>query len=114
MPEGTTSIRKGGARILRAESTLLGYTLTIQGTPTITVYDSTGTVVTGYSAINATGWTNTAAETVQVYHRLDTDDANLPVGQYTVVFSYVVLGSDVNQTREEERTLRVKVTALLP
>lgn len=115
MAEGATTVRKGAARLLRSESTLLGYTLTIQGTPTITVYDSSGEVVTGYNGVSATGWTNTASETVQVYYRLDTDDANLVAGQtYTVVFSYVVLGSDVNQTREEERTLKVTVSPLLP
>jgi len=95
MPDGTCRIKKGEKRPIYGAASVNSGTLTISGQPTCTLTDSTGTVVTGLSAVNVTGYDAGAVASFNVWYDLDTlSPTVLAAGWYTLVFKVSALGSD--------------------
>lgn len=95
MPDGSCRIKKGEKRPVYGAASVDSGTLTISGQPTCSLYDSTGTVVSGLSAINTTGNDSGAVASFNVWYDLDTlTPAVLTTGFYTMVFKVSATGSD--------------------
>ncbi len=92
MPDASEVLRQGEQRPLFGSATLDGGTLTTSGTPTYTLYDSAGAVVTGHNAQAVTGNDAGPLETVRAWKTLDA--SLLVAGRYRLVFRLAVMGSD--------------------
>ena len=94
MPDGYIKMRAGEIRPVYAQETVTTGTLTIsnQQTPTVTLYDALGNVVSGFEGISASGFDGLAQSAPRVWFLLDT--TTLPVGYYTLTFRFLVEASD--------------------
>lgn len=113
--EATVSYRKGEKKPLFGTMSVESGTLTFSGTQPFTLYNSLGVAVTGYEAVNVTGQTGSAAAEIEAWYNLDTDDANLPVGEYSALFEMVATASADGMVRERIVVVRVLILpAILP
>ena len=108
MPDGFVKIRSGEKRPVYGQATAQTGTLNIQGspTPTVTLYDSAGSVVSGYNGISVTGYDSGALASPRAWYNLDT--ASLAAGFYTLVFKFSAAGSD-NITRTYEPAVVLQI-----
>ncbi len=105
--------RQGEKRPLYGEVvTTAPATLTIgTPTPTLTLYDSLGAIVSGFNGISVTDWDVPPAATVKAWYDLDTvTPAVLAVGQYVLVFKIATTGSD-GLARKHEPSVQIWVRA---
>lgn len=94
MADATVYIRKGEKLPIYGAETISSGTLTISSGATCTLYDRTGTAVSGLSAVSVTGYDNTALSTVRVWYVLDTSAAAITADRYTLTFAFTATGSD--------------------
>jgi len=111
MPDIVIIERKGEKRPLFGSATASSGTLTVSGTPTYAVYDSTGTAVSGQSG-NVTGFDNTALATVRAWVNLDTSAAALVAGNYNVVITILAASSVDSMTRTYETEVGLVISGL--
>lgn len=98
MSEGVAFYKRGEKRPVYGEAIVTGSslaTLTISATPTVSIYDSTGAVLTDFNGIDVTGSDAGALTTVRAWLDIDTTSPYaFPVGWFTVVFNIHTQGSD--------------------
>ena len=91
-------MRKGQLRPVYGElDAPVGDTITIQSGGTFTLYDQTGAIVTGFSAVSVSGYEPGASTNPQVWYVLNTSSlnpSNLTTCVYSGVFAISALGSD--------------------
>lgn len=113
MADSFARMKVGAKRPLYGSATAASGTLTITGQPTVSVYDSTGTVVSGLSGLNTTGYDSSAAATVRAWYTLDTTTpAVLTAGFYTVVISFSATSSVDSITRNFKDTITLQVVSV--
>lgn len=105
IPKGETRPLYGSASVADPA------TLTVQGSPTFTLYDASGAVVSGFNGVAATGFDAGALATVRAWYLLAT--AGLAAGFYTGVISFHALGSD-GLVRVFEPSIAIEIAALAP
>ncbi len=104
-------IRKGEKRPIYGQLTAETGTLTITAA-TYTLYDAAGVAVTGHTAGTAvTGYDVAADADPKAWVLLDTSEAAITPGNYTLVFSLSATGSD-NLARVFEPAVLVVVGAV--
>lgn len=104
MADGVVRLRQGESRpVFGGVSAPTGSTVTIQGAPTYTLYDSTGGVKLSGSV---TGYDAGAQSAVRAWTSVDA--TSLAPGSYTLAFRIAALGSD-GVTRVCEPTALVVV-----
>ncbi len=108
MPDGFVKLRKGEKRPVYGQEVMASGTLTIATSPapTATLYDANGVVVTGFSAIAASGYDPGAKTAPRVWLILDT--SGLSAGFYTLTFVFTANGSD-GTTRIYEPNVGVQI-----
>ncbi len=107
MPDAFVRMRLGEKRPVYAQVTAASGTLTINGTPTCTLYDASDTAVPGFIGASVTGYDVGAQTAPRVWYNLDT--GNLAPGFYTLVFRFQVLASD-GMTRVYEPVIEIQIT----
>jgi len=111
--DAAVKMNVGEKRTPFSQATVDTGTLTIQGSPMYTLYDSAGAVVTGHSAQAVTGFDNTALATVRVWKLLDsTSPTVLAAGRYRIVFTFSALKSADSLTEIFVREVIIYVSAI--
>lgn len=111
MPDGFVRVRAGEKRPLYGQAAAQTGTLTIQASPapSCTLYDPSGTPVTGIDGVAETGYDSGALASPRIWYNLDT--AGLAAGYYTMVFKFTAAGSD-SLTRVYEPSLEIFIGAV--
>jgi hypothetical protein len=108
----TDPLYQGEARFAFASAAADSGTLTVAVGATYTLYDQTGTIVTGHNAQAVDGYDSPAA-TVRVWKKISTlTPAVLTVQYYKVVFKFSATSSVSGQSEDYVRTVVVPVRAV--
>lgn len=112
MADGFVQLRAGEKRPVFAQAAAASGTITLSGAGTVTLYDSTGAVVTGWSGVPATGYDTGAQAAPRVWIDVDTTTPTaLAAGFYSLVFAFSGTGSD-GIARTFEAEIEVQVLAV--
>lgn len=104
-PDGYVKVRYGSTRPVFGQATISTGTLTISGTPKVSVKDISGSVVAGFDNIDASGWDNTAVANPRAWLNFQ---GTVSPAEYTFLFSFDATGSDsVSRTYNPEIAVRV-------
>jgi len=103
------TMRVGETRPLYVTITAETGTLTISGTPTVTLYDRTGAVAGSISGTSVTGSTSGASAAPQAFYNLAT--VSLTAGMYSLVFSITATATD-GTTRIYKPELGIRLQAV--
>mgnify|MGYP003386272306 CR=1 FL=1 len=110
----TESLRVGEKKPLYAEVSVTSGTITV-ATPTMTLYKSDGTTVTGL--VDVTAQNGSAAATVDIWYNLDTSSAGpagaLTAGIYVAVFKYTATPSVDSIGRIDRPTVQVEILSVV-
>ena len=111
MPDGFTRVRQGERRPIYGQISVSSGTVTIASSPapTATLYDATGTVVTGFNGVGISGNDTGGLSNPRLWFNLDT--SGLTAGYYTLVFSTSATGSD-GTARRYTPTVEVEIVAV--
>jgi hypothetical protein len=110
MADSSVSFRLGEKRLVYGSASVSGGTLTISSAAA-TLYDSAGSVVSGWNGVAVSNQTSGAAATVQAGKVVDT--AGLGAGGYLLVFTIAANGSD-GLARTYEPAIAINVEAFPP
>ena len=113
MIDAAIQMNAGEKRTPYAYATADSGTLTISGSPTYSLYDSSGTVVSGHSAQAVTGYDNTALAAVRVWKQIDaTSPTTLSAGKYRIVFTFSATKSVDSLTERFVREVQINISAI--
>ncbi len=111
MPDGSTVIKQGEKTPIYGSDSVTGVaTLTINGTPTCTLRDSSNAIVSGVNGVNVTANDVGAAAAPRAWYNLDSSALALIPGDYELAFVISVTGSD-GIARVVKPNVRVTVIA---
>jgi hypothetical protein len=111
--DAEVSLTKGAKKPIFGTMTVDTGTLQINGTPTFTLYNSTGAIVTGYNGVNVTGATAGSATTVEAWYTLDTSDSNIAVGEYEGRLQIVATASSDNIQRTDFVAVKITIESAI-
>lgn len=105
MAEAEQTLRANEKRPIYGGAQAASGTLTISGTPTISLYDAAGGIVSGWDGISTDGHDADPAATVRAWKSINAPD--LSAGKYVAVFLIAATGSD---GIDREYEARVEIT----
>lgn len=107
MADAFVRMKSGEKRPVFGQITAASGSLTINGSPTCTLYDGNDAPVSGFTNAAVTGYDVGAQAAPRVWYNLDT--AGLAAGYYTLVFRFQALASD-GMTRIYEPAIEIEIT----
>ena len=92
MAQASSTYILGEKNPLKVTETASQGTLSFSSVPTFTLYDASGSVVTGYNAISVSGYTLTAQASITAFFNFDS--SALTAGYYYALFMLPITAQD--------------------